>query len=1008
MPHPFRLQPPAPPLRALARPRLVEQMARRWDHRVVTVMAGPGFGKTALLTAAMTDSGPRQGREVWLSCESADESAEHLVAGLVEAVGLDPGAGLDAVLAAVWSQAPSEVCIVLDDVHEIPPGSPGAALLGRLARELAANGHLVFGSRDTIPVPLARVAASGQLVRIGEDDLVFDAAELASFAAARDVDPDLLRSTGGWPALAQLVASAGADLVPDYLWEEVLARLGGERARLLAQLAAAGGGDDEMVSALAGQQVSVEEVVASVPLVERSTEGWAVLHALWLPALRALLTGEEAVACRRRAAEVHRRNGRYSAAVDLFVEAEAWDGVLSTIVDAERVSAATLVLADFGRWLQLLPAELRFEPEALLAAGLELQARAPIEAATRFRAAAEGFRAKGDVDAELAAISHDGVVRWWLNDAAGLMDLYVRVGELRATGSARARVLEAVGLAALAHLQGDSAGVLSALARVDDASGGEWFAVIRWLASVAHRRDGDLERALDELDRAFERSDDPQFHIARLRVEWLQGRVDHVVRRLGDLHAANMRSGDRFLARESGLELAAKLAWLGDVATARALVDAAPELPDVPSVLARVLSTIASAAIAVHEGDEPGAAAILGKEITAGDAALGRPESWFWRDRAAVALAHMLVPGTRALWAAEPLGAPHRPGLALAETLEAARDGDLRPARALSWPEIGIVRAHLPVRWIAELAAAATAARNPPPDDLLDALGPAGPPALRAVASMSVTRRLATAATSLAHALPVLPTYRLRIGALGTLQLWRDGVAVEHRELRRQRVRELLCYLIVHRRARREAVGEELWPDVADPGQNLRVTLNYLQTVLQPERARDDRPYFLRAGGTWLELAVDDRLEIDAWHLEARLEEAEAAERAGAVATALAAYRAALPLWQGEPFADVPYAPWADAERTRLRTLYVAAAIRAGELLLAAPAVRDALRAAELAIVADRASEPAYRLLARAHLANHDQSSARDALEGCRDALAELAVGPDAETATLLASLSHR
>ena len=404
--------------------------------------------------------------------------------------------------------------------------------LGRLTRELAANGHLVFGSRETIPVPLARVAASGQLVRIGEDDLVFDAAELTSFAVAHHVDPDLLRSTGGWPALAQLTASAGADLVPDYLWEEVLARLGEERARLLAQLTAAGGGDDEMVSALAGRQVSVDEVVASVPLVERSTDGWAVLHALWQPALRALLTGPEAVASRRRAAEVHRRNGRHSAAIDLFVEAEAWDDVLA---DHRRRGAG--VGGDLsgsrpisGVGVDCFRRSLRSEPEALLAAGLELQARAPIEAATRFREAAEGFRAKEDVDGELAAISHDGVVRWWLNDIAGLMDLYGRVGELRATGSARARVLEAVGLAAVAHLQGDSAGVLSALASVDDASGGEWFAVIRWLASVAHRRDGDLERAHDELDRAFERSADPQLEIARLRIEWLEGRVDHVVR----------------------------------------------------------------------------------------------------------------------------------------------------------------------------------------------------------------------------------------------------------------------------------------------------------------------------------------------------------------------------------------------------------------------------------------------------------------------------------------------
>ena len=270
------------------------------------------------------------------------------------------------------------------------------------------------------------------------------------------------------------------------------------------------------------------------------------------------------------------------------------------------------------------------------------------------------------------------------------------------------------------------------------------------------------------------------------------------------------------------------------------------------------------------------------------------------------------------------------------------------------------------------------------------------------------TGRVATAARSLALSLPAVPPYRLRIGVLGPLVLWRDGVGVEHPELRRQRVRELLCYLIVHRRARREAVGEELWPDVADPGRNLRVTLNYLQTVLQPERDRDSKPYFLRAGGTWLELAVDDRLEIDGWLLEARLEEADAAERAGAVAAALAVYRAALPLWQGEPFADVPYALWAEAERTRLRTRYVAAAIRAGELLLAASAVLEGREAAERAIIADRGAEPAYRLLARAHLANHDRSNARAALESCRGALADLAVEPDAETTTLLATLTPR
>jgi hypothetical protein len=51
--------------------------------------------------------------------------------------------------------------------------------------------------------------------------------------------------------------------------------------------------------------MTVEDVVDTVLVVERSTDGWAVLHPLWQPALRPLLSAEETVAvrvsCRRSA-----------------------------------------------------------------------------------------------------------------------------------------------------------------------------------------------------------------------------------------------------------------------------------------------------------------------------------------------------------------------------------------------------------------------------------------------------------------------------------------------------------------------------------------------------------------------------------------------------------------------------------------------------------------------------------------------------------------------------------
>jgi LuxR family transcriptional regulator, maltose regulon positive regulatory protein len=858
-----------------------------------------------------------------------------------------------------------------------------------------------------VPVPLARLAAGGQVVRVGEADLLFDHGELECFAAARHVAPDLLASTGGWPALAELRASAGADLILDYLWEEVLGRLGRGRTSLLARFTVAGGGDDEVAAVLGGAGARVDDIVASVPLVERSTTGWTVPHALWEPALRRVLTNDEVAEAQRTVAALHRRRGRYSTAVDLLIEAEDWRGLLDLILDAER--SARFPVAEFGLWLAALPPEWRSQPEALLAAGLELQSRQPRAAMAKFRAAAAAFKAAEHGDGEAAAISHEGLVRWWLNDTAGLQSLYRRVTELAENGSARARMIVTIGAAAVAHLHGDSGAVLSALSAVGDDIDHGWLPVIGWLRSVAHRRNGDLGLAHGEIDRALRltpASPEPQLEVARLRTRWLEGDVDAVAAGLANMHARYAASGDTFLARESALEAASKAAWLGELERARRLLDLTePMLPDVPSVVARVLEAIARAALAVGHGDEPAAVEALTAEVCSGVAAFGRPEGWYWRDRAAVALVHVLVPSTRTLWRKEPLGPAHRPGLVLAEALEGARNGDLAAVRALRWPDAGVVRAHLPLHWAMELAAAATAARNPPPEELLRTIGPRAGPALRAVAARRTYGAVAASARRLAGEIPAVPSYQLRIGALGQLRVWRNGEPVAPSELRRPKVRELLSYLVARRRERREAIGADLWPEAADPGPRLRITLHYLQRGLQPERSPGDRPYFVRANGPWLELAGADRLDVDTWRLDELLDKAAVAERAGTLAAAIDAYEVALRLWRGEPFADVPYALWADAERARLRGRYVAAALRLGELMLAASSVDETLRAAESAIAADPTSEPAYHLSARAHLASGDASSARRALEQCRQALTELGAPLDHSTAALMASL---
>jgi hypothetical protein len=109
----------------------------------------------------------------------------------------------------------------------------------------------------------------------------------------------------------------------------------------------------------------------------------------------------------------------------------------------------------------------------------------------------------------------------------------------------------------------------------------------------------------------------------------------------------------------------------------------------------------------------------------------------------------------------------------------------------------------------------------------------------------AVRRRLRRATVASGATIRGAPGSRLRVCLLGPLELDRDDRPVTHPDLRRERVRQMLSYLAVHPRTTRQRVAAELWPDFGDEaaGRNLRVTLTYLQRVLEPgRRGSDIRP----------------------------------------------------------------------------------------------------------------------------------------------------------------------
>src|SRR5512132_2536199 len=315
MPHSFRFEPPEPRPGSLTRPRLLRVLLGRWEHRVTSVVGGPGLGKTTLLAQAVAENRlAPHGEDVWIGLEQGDADAVVLARDVMAAVrargrggatGTVPEATDEvpepAVVAdAVWRRAPTAICLVVDDVHWLGPGSPGATWLTALVDALPANGHVLLASRWSPAVPLARLATQSAVLRLAEDDLRFSDDELAEFAARRGIAIGRFDDAGGWPAMAELVASVGHDMAGDYLWEEVLEPLESERRRVLAVLSDLGGADDGLAGAALGAPVDLARVLDGVPLVAHGAGGWRVPHPLWrgVPALG--LPHDERATVRRR------------------------------------------------------------------------------------------------------------------------------------------------------------------------------------------------------------------------------------------------------------------------------------------------------------------------------------------------------------------------------------------------------------------------------------------------------------------------------------------------------------------------------------------------------------------------------------------------------------------------------------------------------------------------------------------------------------------------------------
>jgi ATP/maltotriose-dependent transcriptional regulator MalT/DNA-binding SARP family transcriptional activator len=213
-------------------------------HRLTTIVAGPGTGKTTLLSQWAAGC-----RAVWHSAVGG-ESETALIHSVIDGLGTlgdhtaAPNPELSMAADALASMSPDEnpghpdalgaalaqhiaarladepLVLIVDDAHLLGTDGLAARLLAALVRHAPDQLHLVLASRGTLPFPIGRLLVDGLATEVTGDEMAFTAEEAAGLfgddaptQVAADVET-LLHRTGGWAvaiAFAARAATRGAD-----------------------------------------------------------------------------------------------------------------------------------------------------------------------------------------------------------------------------------------------------------------------------------------------------------------------------------------------------------------------------------------------------------------------------------------------------------------------------------------------------------------------------------------------------------------------------------------------------------------------------------------------------------------------------------------------------------------------------------------------------------------------------------------------------------------------------
>ncbi len=393
---------PAVPVRAIARPRLVEVL-RQPDWRVALVTGGPATGKTVAVAQWFGTLDP-VARE-WVTLDDGDDRPERFwltfVLALQRAV---PGAFAQAAVAATdvhrlpseflarlltaWSAVADPVVIVLEDVHHLQSPEINEDL-SFVIEHLPAGSRMLLTSRVDPRLPVSRWRGRSWLAELRQRDLALTLPETAELFTALDEHrlaaseiETLWRHTEGWVAGLRLAAAGVKDradvsaavaefsgrtpMVADLLADELLRRAPKDLSEFLLRTSVADVLDAELCDALSGRGDSGEvlrRMEADLKFVMATGPGrdtWRY-HPLLAEMLRSELQAhrpDEAPRLNRRAAGILQARGDIAGAARCLLAAGDTDRAFSIVFEAAYRRADLSDTPGIAAFVNLFPPEL--------------------------------------------------------------------------------------------------------------------------------------------------------------------------------------------------------------------------------------------------------------------------------------------------------------------------------------------------------------------------------------------------------------------------------------------------------------------------------------------------------------------------------------------------------------------------------------------------------------------------------------------------------------------------